>query len=127
METTTKLGIWMDHSNAHLIGFAKESSLLKTISSTFNHDDKESALNKSESLMHNKRQQEQQAYYNKIGDAITDYEEVLLFGPTNAKTELLNIIKVDQRFNKIKIEAKTADKMTGNEQGAFVKKYFSLQ
>lgn len=125
METTTKLGIWMDHSNAHLIGFTKESSLLKTINSTFDRDDKESALNKSESLMHNKRQQEQKAYYNKIGDAIMNYEEVLLFGPTDAKTELLNIIRLDQRFNKIKIEAKTSDNMTENEQGAFVKKYFT--
>ncbi len=127
MTTLSKLGIWMDHSNAHLIEFNKEPSLLKTISSNFDNDDKEFALSKSESLMHNKRQQEQKAYYKELEDAIIHYEEVLLFGPTNAKTELLNILMVDHRFDNTKIEAKTADKMTGNEQNAFVKKHFSDQ
>jgi nitrogenase subunit NifH len=125
MSNKKKLGIWMDHSEAHLIEFKKESSPLIIISTTFNHEDMEAALNRSEQLMHNKRQQQQAFYYQKIGNAIIAYEEVLIFGPTNAKTELLNVLESDLRFKKIKIEVQSADKMTDNQKNAFVKKHFS--
>ncbi|MFT4754889.1 MAG: hypothetical protein ACI85Q_002452 [Salibacteraceae bacterium] len=125
MSNANKLGIWMDHSEAHLIAFKKESFPLTIINTTFNHEDMESALNRSEQLMHNKRQQQQALYYKKLGNAIIPYEEVLLFGPTNAKTELLNVLQSDLRFEKIKIEVQSADKMTENQKNAFVQKHFS--
>ena len=40
---------------------------------------------RSESLMHNKRQQMNEKFYDKIGAQILKYKHVLLFGPTNAK------------------------------------------
>jgi len=52
-------------------------------------------------------------------------DSVFLFGPTDAKVELFNILEADHRFAKIKIEVKHADKMTENQQHAFVKKFFS--
>jgi hypothetical protein len=55
-----------------------------------------------------------------------DYDEVILFGPTDAKSELYNLLKNDHHFDKIRIEVKPADKMTENQQQAFVKKYFSI-
>ncbi|MFT4754497.1 MAG: hypothetical protein ACI85Q_002056 [Salibacteraceae bacterium] len=55
MSIKNKLGIWMDHSEAHLIAFKKEPFPLTIISTTFNHEDMEAALNRSEHLMHNKR------------------------------------------------------------------------
>ncbi len=48
-----------------------------------------------------------------------------LFGPTNAKTELVNILKSDHHFDKVKIDVKPADKMTVNQQEEFVKEYFN--
>lgn len=126
MSTTNKLGIWMDHSNAHLIEFNKEPSATTIISTTFNHEDKEAALQKGETLMHNKRQQQHAAYYKKLGETIISYEEVILIGPTDAKTELLNILQSDLRFKKIKIEVQPADKMSENQKQAFVKNHFSI-
>ncbi|CAN5348264.1 hypothetical protein BH10BAC1_BH10BAC1_03790 [soil metagenome] len=126
METTNKLGIWMDHSNAHLIEFKKESASIRTISTTFNHEDKEAALSRSEHVMHNKSQQQNAIYYKKLADEISKYDDVILFGPTDAKTELFNLLKSDQKIGKIKIEVKSADKMTENQQQAFVDEHFSI-
>lgn len=120
-----KLGIWMDHSNAKLIQYTNDRIEEKEIDSKFTHQEKEHSLGKSENLMHNKEQHEQSEFYKKIGDVIKNYEEVLLFGPTNAKVELFNLLKADTHFSKIKIEMKDADKMTENQQFAFVKEYFS--
>jgi stalled ribosome rescue protein Dom34 len=125
MTTAKNLGIWMDHSNAHLMEFTTDPITTTIISSRFTHREKEHSIGKSENGMHQKEQHEQSDYYKKIGEAIKNYQEVLLFGPTNAKTELLNLLKADHHFEKIKLETKDADKMTQNEQHAFVRDYFS--
>ena len=125
MTSKKKLGIWMDHSDASLMTFEKESSEIKIISNPFNHAEKEEALSRSENLMHNKRQQQQAAYYKELGNEISSFKEVILFGPTNAKTELWNLLQSDLRFENIKIEVLSSDKMTDNQKKAFVNDHFS--
>ncbi|MDQ3019023.1 MAG: hypothetical protein M3R36_00380 [Bacteroidota bacterium] len=120
-----KLGIWMDHSNAHLMEYTSDSIEIKTLESKFTHQEKEETIVKSEKTMHNKEQHEHSEYYKKLGETIKDYDEVILFGPTSAKMELYNILKADHRFAKIKIETKQTDKMTENQLHSFVKDYFS--
>lgn len=119
------LGIWMDHSVAHLMEYTHDPIQTKTIASKFTHQSKENALGKSENLMHNKEQYQQSEYYKNLGEVIKNYNEVILFGPTAAKVELLNSLRSDHSFSKIKIEIKQADKMTENQQHAFVKEHFS--
>jgi hypothetical protein len=125
MTNAKYLGIWMDHSSAHLIEFSKDTMETKTIESEFTHDAKEESLEKSEHSMHNKDQHQQSEFYKKLGGEIKYYEEVLLFGPTDAKTELYNVLIADHHFEKIKIETKTADKMTDHQQHAMVREHFS--
>jgi hypothetical protein len=125
MSTTKNLGIWMDHASAHLIEFTTDPILTTTIESEFTHGSKEKSMGKSENLMHNKEQHQQSEYYMKLGEIIKNYDEVILFGPTSAKTELFNLLKKDRHFEKIKIDVKPADKMTENQEHAFVKEHFS--
>ena len=123
MKTQKNLGIWMDHSIANLIDLYVEKKS-HAIASKFTSDTKEEALNTSERSMHNKRQQMNEAYYKEIADEILKYDRVLLFGPTNAKTELHNYLNQDLYFKDIQIDIESADNMTDNEKDAFVKKYF---
>lgn len=125
MTTAKNLGIWMDHANANLMEFTTDPIKTITMDSNFTHEDKEQSLGKSENQMHQKEQHRQSEYYKKLGETIRKYESVILFGPTDAKVELYNVLRADHRFAKIKIEIKQADKMTENQQHAFVKEYFS--
>lgn len=125
MTSTRNLGIWMDHSNAHLMEFTVDPIETKVIESKFTHDSKEESLSKSENLMHNKEQHQQSEYYKRLGEVIIKYTDVILFGPTNAKVELFNILKEDHRYSKINIDVKQTDKMTENQEHAFVKEHFS--
>ena len=125
MSTPKNLGIWMDHAIAHLMEFTAEPIKTTTMDSNFSHEDKEQSLGKSENLMHQKEQHRLSAYYKKLGETIRNYESVILFGPTDAKVELFNVLRADHRFAKIKIEIKQADKMTENQQHAFVREHFS--
>jgi hypothetical protein len=119
------LGIWMDHMNAHLIEWTTPLMETKILSSKYTHQVKEHSLGESEKLAHNKEQHQQKDYYNQLGDVIRQYQDVLLFGPSDAKTELYNLLRADHRFKEIKIEVKPADKMTENQEHAFVRNYFS--
>ena len=125
MATGKKLGIWMDHSNAHLIEFTDGRAEEKIISSKFTRQEKEHGLSKGENLMHHQEQHQQAAYYKKLGEVMKHYSRVVLFGPTDSKAELFNSLKDDHLFSKIKIEVEQADKMSKNQRGAFVKKHFS--
>ncbi|MEO9146214.1 MAG: hypothetical protein ABI237_11735 [Ginsengibacter sp.] len=126
MTTEKKIGIWMDHAKAHLMEYADPIVTL-AVSSNSSHDEKERTLQKSESMMHNKEQQQESEYYKELGESIKNYDEVLLFGPTDAKVELSNILEDDLSFSKIKIEIKQADKMTENQEHAFVRDFFSKE
>lgn len=118
-----KLGIWMDHSSAELID-NNSSKKEQIIESEFDFETKEEALSRSEDIMQNKRQQMHKAYYQKIADEIVNYDQVLLFGPTNAKKELHNFLNKDLHFKDIIFDIETADKMSDNEKKAFVKNHF---
>lgn len=125
MTTAKYLGIWMDHSRANLMEFSTGEIETKTIDAGFTLEPPKSSPEKSEHSVHMKEQHLQAGYYHHLGEVIRNYERVILFGPTSAKSELLNKLKADHRFENIKIEAQQADKMTENQQHAFVKKYFS--
>jgi len=125
MKIENSLGIWMDHQDAHLMEFTTDPIETKTIESKFTHQEKEQTLGRSENLMHNKERHEEADYYKELGEIIRNYNDVLLFGPTDAKVELFNVLRKDHRFADIGIEIKQADKMTENQQHAFVKAYFS--
>jgi len=123
MDKKKNLGIWMDHSMANLIE-VNEPASSQSIQSDFTHNTESDAIHKSENIMHNKEQQMHEAYYKKIADEILKYDHVLLFGPTNAKSELHNYLDKDLHFKDVKIDVEPADKMSDNEKQAFVKKHF---
>jgi hypothetical protein len=125
MKKNKHLGIWMDYSNAVLMEITNETIVTSNIVSGFTHQDKVDGLHKSENLMHNKEQHGHSDYFKKIADAIRDFQEVLLFGPTNAKNELLNLIKGDHLFENIQFGVKDTDKMTDFQMQAFVRAYFN--
>lgn len=125
MTTAKYLGIWMDHASAHLMEINSDPIKSKKIESKFTHEVMENSLNKSETIMHNKEQHQQSEYYKKLAEEIRNFDEVILFGPTDAKVELFNILKADHRFANVNIEVKQTDKMTDNQKHAFVKEHFS--
>lgn len=120
MQNSKKLAIYLDHSHAMLFNYGISAIEFRTIESDFNPQN-----NKGEHQVHNKEQQLLHKYFENIGQAILDFDAVLLFGPTDAKTELFNYLSQITKFSKIDIKVKTADKLTENQQLAFVDNYFS--
>lgn len=124
MKPKKLLGVCMDHTTAHIIEPVGEEFITNIITSDFNHHDKTS-ISKNENLMHNKEQNRQLGYYKKITEVIGRYDEILLFGPTEAKNELLNLLRANRDFEFKKVETIDTDKMTENQQKSFVREYFT--
>lgn len=126
MNTQKQLGIWMDHSVANLIELSNDKIVKRTMELIPAFPGPVENLRLNESLMNKKKQYHFSEFYQKISNVIKDYDEVLLYGPTNAKTELFNQLKEDLHFDRIKIDVQPADIMTVNQQEVFVKKYFEI-
>lgn len=126
--TTAKLvGIFMDHASARVMELHDKKITTQTISSAFTHQVKNESLTKGENLMHEKEQHQQATYYKALAEVIKDHTHVLIFGPTNAKSELHNSLKKDKHFDAITIEVKSSDKINEAQQEAFVRDYFSTK
>jgi hypothetical protein len=122
---TKDLGIWIDHSHAILSDCTTEPMTSISIASSFTHQDKVTGMKRNEASTHRKEQQEQASYYKEISKIIEDYDRVILFGPTDAKLELFNILKANHLMDRIEITVENADKMNLREQQIFIMKQFS--
>ncbi len=115
----------MDHSSAHLTEFSTEPSTTTILSARLAKAGSVDTYDRGEFLMHTREQQQDSEYFKKLGEIIKNYSEVLLFGPTDAKLELFNLLRSDHSFEKVKIDVIPADKMTEHQQHALIKKHFS--
>lgn len=124
MKTIKKLGIWMDHSNAYLIIFSSEVKEPTIICYDYTFQVLKETVGNDDNIMDNMAQHNQNTFYKSIANVIPEYDEVLLFGPTNSKRELYNILKASHQFNDIKIEVHNTGKMNDSDQHTFVRNHF---
>ncbi len=124
MKTIHQLGIYLDHAAANLIDFTNNDKETETVISEFDIQDKHETLQRSENEMHHKEQDKQRAYFKKIATLAIGYNELVLFGPTTAKTELLHFLQKDNSFDKIEIETEDTAKMNLQQQKVFVHGHF---
>ena len=124
MKNIKQLGIWMDHSNAFLLEVKNDTIETERVVSELSDPEAEFNFYKGEKLINKKERHLQLKYYKNLGEIIKKYQEVVLFGPTDAKIELLNLLKTDHLFEKIKTEAINSGKMTESQMHTFVREYF---
>ena len=113
----------MDHAEAHIIPYSAQKKDWPTIRREQPNNVGRSA-NKGEKRISNKKNNCQQEFYDRILNAIAEYPQILLFGPTNAKQELYNLIRKSPQYDKLKITVENSGQMTGNEMFAYVKEHF---
>jgi stalled ribosome rescue protein Dom34 len=124
MKKIKKIAVYLDHQEARLFDFRANAMLFKTIDSDFYTQDKRKILQKGESHLHHKEKQFEAKYYEAIANEIVNFNEVLLFGTTNAKTELFNYLMKANHFVNCKFTVENSDSLTENQQLAFVNSHF---
>ena len=124
MTRTTKAGICMDYSFSRIMEFSTLPMVIKTIQSKFTQEEKKLSLAISENFMHTKELLYQTEYFKQLAEIIKKYEEVIIFGQTNAKFELLDVLVTDHLFDKIRIDLIMTDNLSEHQQNIFVRNHF---
>ena len=116
MKIIKKLAIYLDDVVAQLIEFSDDANKKLSIYSEFSIQDKDKILDGTEREMVNMKQHTQKAYFKLMFLPILDFDEVLLFGPTNAKIALLHFLRQDRNFENINFELLPTEKLTEQQQ-----------
>jgi hypothetical protein len=133
MKAIKQLGIGMDHHHALCIemvpmtvGMNNKTVVSRNVVSEWNdkqshhtHPSKIDLFNSPE------KKHLQAAYFHELSEIIRNYDHVVLFGPTDAKNELHNILKSNHLFQNIQIELVDTDKMNESDMEDYVLQYFS--
>lgn len=126
MKTTKRLGLYLDHTSAKLIEFDRDVKDTKTVFYNYTNQDRDETLQRSEKEIENRKQNSEKIYFKELSGHILKFDEVVLFGPTEAKAELFNFLRKNNKFDEIKIEILPTKKLTTSQQQAFIREYFKV-
>ena len=125
MHKIKQLGIYMDHAHAFLMEL--ENGLIISRNIVSGWIETEDKPNQDKHFMDfncGEKKHLQSAYYHEISDIIRHYQQIVLFGPTDAKNELHKLLSDNHLFKDIKIKLVETDKLTDVQMHEFVKEYF---
>lgn len=142
MENYKQVGVWIDHSKAHLIGFKSgQVKLLETVDSPYESikriegegkdttrfsPNAEHASN-NEYRKNNTAQNEINEYLRLMEQKLQPFEDILLFGPGTMKDKLKNRMKENKAFDGKWMSVENSDKLTDNQLLAFVREFFKKE
>lgn len=135
-DNNKQIGVWLDHAKAIFIDPNDNDGKIDTVHSEMDTRVRHAGEGADGTLLggfrssnneHHKHQREENAlskYYDLVGKRLSGFEEILLFGPGSARSELHNIIKADKHFNGKKIDVEACDQLTENQLRAKVRNHF---
>ena len=132
------LGIWLDHKQAHLIWLDEdgESDLQHAQADYAEGREKTDRAASGRTGVYggvaphanveDKRRRQARQFYEKIFRAVRRAENVYIFGPGQAKRELLKRLQRHKDFDGRIQAVESAEKMTQAQMAARVRKFFGL-
>jgi len=141
METvsTKQIGVWMDHSKAHFVGYKEgKAFLIESVDSPYERIKREDGevadkarfgsepfmTSNNENKKHNITQNEINEYFKILEGKLKNYEDILLFGPSTAKDQLINRLSGNKSFDGKWVSVQSSDKLSENQLLAFVREFF---
>lgn len=131
----TKVGLWIDHKKAVVVSITENGEEIKEITSDVEKQPRrsgDSPLKGTYELVQVPADDTRQraftgglnVYYDNVIDSIGSAESILIFGPSTAKDELKERLKVNNLDSRI-VGVETVDKMTDHQIAAKTKQYFA--
>lgn len=134
-----QVGVWIDHSKAHLIGYKKGNAvLIETVNSPYEtmkryegeSDDKtrfspnpEHASN-NEHKKNNIAQNELNEYFKMMESKLYGFDDILIFGPGTVKDQMRNRLRENKAFSGKWLSVASSDKLTENQLLAYVRDFY---
>ena len=126
----TKIGMWIDNRESIIVKLTDKGEQIIRINSgaekqiRFEGGSRKDGLQTTETIRGRKFDMQLGKYFDDITAHIRDAEMIQIFGPGEAKDELVKRLEKDNLKERI-VEIETADSMTDNQIAAKVREYFS--
>jgi len=133
---TTKIAVWMDHTEAQLIEPGMTTDQIRLILSPFKGKVRKAGeesdgiqlgnyrSTNNESHKHFREQNELLSYYKQLAEALMPYNEILISGPSTAHNEVYNYLLNEKKFSGKKISVKKTDYITPNQIREIAENFF---
>ena len=127
---TREAGLWIDHRKAVIVTVSGNELETKQIQSNMEKHvrfSRESSEDGSAEDMHDRQfDNHLNSFYDEVIEAIREVESILIFGPGEAKGELVKRLERDGTAERI-IGLETVDKMTDRQVAERVRQQFLVQ
>jgi hypothetical protein len=123
------IGLWIDHREAVIVALTEKDEQITRIKSgtekqiRFAGGSRKDGLQTTEAIRGNKLDAQLGRYFDDIIAHIRDAEMIQIFGPGEAKGELVKRLEKDGLKERI-VAIETMDKMTDDQIAAKVREYF---
>lgn len=128
------IGVWMDHTEAHLIEPAKgqvKTIVFPAVSHVKHAGEHGDVIHlgnhrstNNEYSKHEREQTINHTFYKELAVQLHPYDTIYVFGPTTARSKFANFVEKEHLLSGKEIKTDSADKMTEPQMVAKVKEYF---
>ena len=125
-----QIGLWIDHREAVIVVLTDKDEKITRIRSDaekqtrFPGGSRKDGLQKTEAVRDKRLEQDLGKYFDDVIANIREAGWIQVFGPGEAKGELVKRLEAEGFKERI-VEMETTDKMTDNQIAAKVREYFS--
>ena len=131
-----KIAIWLDFTNANLIKLRGKEQSIETIVSDIDRSKPKGGSRAkfrfgatdtiSEKQYLEKRKNQEKIYFEKVIRSVAEADQVLVFGPAEAKERLVKAIKANPNFRPALSGYETTNSnLTTNQKVAYAKAFFA--
>ena len=123
-----KVGIWIDHKKAVIVSASADGVTTKTLESDVEAHPRYAGQQDGggEKKYEERHSQDLDRYYDEVIRQLTDADELLIFGPGEAKVELKKRLRRSKTHSERTIAIETTDKLTDPQIVAKVKEHFGI-
>lgn len=123
-----KVGIWIDHKKAVIVSASADGVTTKTLESEVGAHPRYAGQQDGggEKKYEERHSQHLDRYYDEVIRQLTDPDELLIFGPGEAKLELKERLRRSKAHSERTIGIETTDKLTDPQIVAKVKEHFGI-
>jgi hypothetical protein len=125
-----KTGLWIDHREAVIVKLTDKGEQITRIKSDAEKQirvpggSRQDGLQTTEAVRDKKLDTQLGQYFDDVVALIRDAELIQIFGPGEAKNELVKRLEKDRLKERV-VDVETVDTMTDNQIAAKVREYFS--
>lgn len=130
---TNRVGLWIDHQQAVIVSLIGKTETITKIDSGAKHLEYRGAqrskvaysaqYSQGDDQLDNQFTGHLHKFYEKVIHELRSAEHILIFGPAEAKSELMRLIQHDKGLH-AEVHVEAADRMTDRQVAARVREYF---